>query len=83
MAGKSEMRMFQADADGRHKSDGMTRRLVRLLWAWLRFALWRLATMTAEFFSPSRLTTALRPRRRKGPRAGPVPSGDDRLDRFG
>jgi len=82
MAGESEMRMFHVDADGRHKSDGMTGRLVRLLWAWLRFAVWRLMTMTAEFLSPSRLGTALRPRRRKRPRAGPMPPGGDRLDRF-
>jgi len=75
--------MFHVDADGRHKPDGVIWRLVRLVFAWLRFAVWRLVTVTVEFFSPSHLRTVLRPRRRRRPRgAEPVPSGDERLDRF-
>ncbi len=75
--------MFQVDAGGRHKPDGILSRLARLLWAWLRFATWRLVTVTVEFFSPSRLKDALRPRKRRhtsGTEA--ASSGDERLDRF-
>ena len=86
MAGESEMRMFQVNADGRHRPGGLPWRLARLLWAWTCFLTWRLATVVGEFFSPSRLRTAFKPREggRRRPRGGtPVPPGDERLDRFG
>ncbi len=85
MAGESEMRMFQLDADGRHKPGDLKWRLARLAGGWFRFAAWRLATVTVEALSPSNLKAALKPgrRNRKGPRLDPpAPPGDDRLDRF-
>lgn len=85
MAGESEMRMFQLDADGRHKPGDFKRRLARLAGGWLWFTVWRLATVTGEFLSPAHLRAALRPDRRKRKRPGPqapLPPVDERLDRF-
>jgi hypothetical protein len=86
MAGESEMRMFQLDADGRHEPGDLKRRLARLAGGWLWFAAWRLATVTGELLSPSHLKAALRPGKRKRKKVrsdATVPPGDERLDRFG
>jgi hypothetical protein len=61
------MRMFQGEAGG-PSGPGFTRRLARLIGAWLYFCGWRLATLVAELFSWARFKSRIGPRSRKARR---------------